>query len=341
MVSQKNTYIHRWIAVVSSILLSTILLVGCTNTINQEGDQVKPTEETNLNEETTRVGGKEVASLIMADEYERLYAQFSPPLKADVSLQEFRALGKDFVKEIESFQQQSHLLLNGNETFVWTDETTEKGLMVVMDTKGTIQGIRILDFIQYPETDETLSKTVFDMPFHGEWLVVWGGKNVFVNYHYEFEFVRYALDFVKEKNGYSYEGDPTLNESYYAFNEDILTPAAGKVVAAVDGIADNKPGSPTGMVSTPLGNHVTIQHDNGEFSTLGHFKNGSVIVKPGDIVTVGQRIAKVGNSGESTEPHLHIQVQTKIDEETILNIPMAWKDGLQPIQGDIVTGVSK
>ena len=54
-----------------------------------------------------------------------------------------------------------------------------------------------------------------------------------------------------------------------------------------------------------------IDHGNGEFSQLGHLKQGSVVVKPGDRVRQGQRIAQAGQSGTSLFPHLHYQLVTR------------------------------
>jgi len=161
-----------------------------------------------------------------------------------------------------------------------------------------------------------------------------------VNYHYEYEHVRYAYDWVKERNGYTYEGDPGRNESYYAFDQDILAPSAGVVVAAVDGIPDNEP---VGVVNEaqPAGNTVTIQHPNGEFSTIAHLKNGSVKVKVGDTVTAGQLIGTCGNSGNSTEPHIHFQASVQSDAFNGSTIPITFHDNGRAVRGDTVVGKAR
>jgi murein DD-endopeptidase MepM/ murein hydrolase activator NlpD len=81
-----------------------------------------------------------------------------------------------------------------------------------------------------------------------------------------------------------------------------------------------------------LGNHVVIRHGNGIFSILGHLKQGSVTVKPGDVVTAGQAVAAVGNSGTSMFPHLHYQL---MDGPTFASegVPSAFKD-LTRVRGD-------
>lgn len=284
-----------------------------------------------------RVGGEDIAALILGGEYERLYIQFSNELKSIVKLEEFRSMGQEFIAGIDSFEILSKMRLNGYESLVWNDPEGSKGLTATIDEKGTIIGIRIVNHPTHPETDDSYSKTVFDLPFRGEWLVFWGGNNKFVNYHYEHEQVRYAYDFLKENNGYSYEGDPKRNDSYFAFNEEVTAPADGVVVAAVDGILDNVP---VGLMNEdqPAGNMVTIEHSNGEYSTVAHLKNGSVKVKVGDMVAAGQLLGLCGNSGNSSEPHIHFQVSSQAGEDRTITIPTSFKDDIKPIRGDNVLG---
>ena len=58
----------------------------------------------------------------------------------------------------------------------------------------------------------------------------------------------------------------------------------------------------------PLGNYVAINHE-GTIVYLAHMMKGSLLVKKGDLVKVGQPIGKVGNSGNTSEPHLHMHAQ--------------------------------
>ncbi len=98
----------------------------------------------------------------------------------------------------------------------------------------------------------------------------------------------------------------------------VLAPAAGEVVIA----RADRPDQPVTGVSDPQyfvaefpqggdpGNHCVIDHGNGEFSMLAHFQKGSLRVKVGDRVVQGQRLGLLGNSGDSSAPHLHHQLQT-------------------------------
>jgi len=81
-----------------------------------------------------------------------------------------------------------------------------------------------------------------------------------------------------------------------------------------------------------LGNHVVIRHGDGMFSILGHVKQGSVMVKAGDVVKAGQTVAAVGNSGTSMFPHLHYQL---MDGPTFSSegVPSAFA-GLTRLRGD-------
>jgi murein DD-endopeptidase MepM/ murein hydrolase activator NlpD len=76
----------------------------------------------------------------------------------------------------------------------------------------------------------------------------------------------------------------------------------------------------------PLGNYVVIRHAGGEFSHYGHLKQGSVRVKAGDPVTRGQAIGQLGQTGNSTEPHLHFQLTDGPDPMYSRGIPITFKN---------------
>lgn len=88
----------------------------------------------------------------------------------------------------------------------------------------------------------------------------------------------------------------------------MIAPADGTIVEVDDGIEDNS----VGEVNTTKnwGNTIIIKHAEGLYSKLCHLQKDSILVKPGDHVHYGQKIAKVGNSGRSPYPHLHFQIQS-------------------------------
>jgi Peptidase family M23 len=124
---------------------------------------------------------------------------------------------------------------------------------------------------------------------------------------------RFAIDWVLVDSTYrTFNGDQLRNESYYAYGNDALAVANGVVVVTRDGIPQNIPGATSRAVPITLetvgGNHVIIDIGTGRYAFYAHLQPGSLRVKVGDHVTRGQVIGLVGNSGNSTEPHLHFHV---------------------------------
>ncbi len=149
--------------------------------------------------------------------------------------------------------------------------------------------------------------TVLRLPFTGAWSVVWGGRKVSDNYHAIASDQRFADDLVIRRDGATHSGDGSANAQYYAYGRPILAPAAGLVVEAVDGIDDNRPGEMD--AAHPFGNHVVIDHGDGECSVLAHLQKGSVAVTKGTRVKAADPLGRCGNSGHSSEPHLHYHLQ--------------------------------
>ena len=151
------------------------------------------------------------------------------------------------------------------------------------------------------------TKTTLHLPFFGKWKVFWGGRTLEQNYHAITRDQRFAYDLVAVRDTNDNGGTGRLNTDYYAFGKTIVAPAAGKVVEAVDSLADNLPGQTD--PKHPAGNHVIIDFGNGEFGLLAHFKRHSVRVKAGQAVADGDTLAQCGNSGNTSQPHLHFHVQ--------------------------------
>lgn len=321
-----------------TVMMITMLLAGCGNKENNQAGAGASTiygGEMNMKRETT-IKGEEIANTMLEGQYQALYAQFGEGLQSIITEKDFEAVANEFVSDVTQFQLTSSMYVNEFFHYVWQDKQTSKGVMAVVDQHDIIEGFQVLSLTAYPETDEQSTKIEYQLPFSDEWLVFWGGKNVFLNYHYEYEQMRYAYDFIGTKDGYSYSGDPLNNESYYAFGREVLAPADGTVIAVTDGIEDNIPGEMN--ADQPLGNMVIIQHEHGEFSLLAHFKKGSIVVQVGDKVTSGQLLGECGNSGNSSEAHIHYQVY-KLDEggkEQVL--PIRFVGGKEWIRGEIATG---
>jgi murein DD-endopeptidase MepM/ murein hydrolase activator NlpD len=75
------------------------------------------------------------------------------------------------------------------------------------------------------------------------------------------------------------------------------------------------------------GNHLVLALDaGGPYAALAHLRNGSLLVRPGDQVAIGQPVAVCGNSGNSTQPHVHIQVMDSAELHEARGLPMAFRD---------------
>ena len=186
-------------------------------------------------------------------------------------------------------------------------ERGEWNLAMTLDRKGLISTFNVTPagpIIPLPERNAALMR----LPVNGEWYVLWGGDSEDLNRHARTRSQRRALDLlIRDAQGKSCPGESKRNEEYYAYGKEVLAPSDGTVILAIDGVPDNKPGSPNNFLS--LGNCIMIQHSETEFSVLAHLQPGSLLVKTGSAVKLGQPIARCGNSGNSTEPHLHFHLQ--------------------------------
>lgn len=124
---------------------------------------------------------------------------------------------------------------------------------------------------------------------------------------------RFAIDWYRVgRQGQTWEGDPTRLASYLSYRQPVVASAGGRVVEVQDGIPDNRPPAtpPIPPIENTVGNHVTVQVAPGRYLLYAHMKPGSLRVREGDHVDGGQVLGLIGNSGNSTTPHLHFQVMT-------------------------------
>jgi Peptidase family M23 len=121
---------------------------------------------------------------------------------------------------------------------------------------------------------------------------------------------RFAIDWEEiDSEGRIVVGDPKALESYVIFGKAVLAVDDGTVVATRNDLPEQVPGSlPAGIrLSEADGNYVVLDI-GGSYVLYAHMQPGSVTVKPGDTVTRGEILGRVGNSGNSQAPHLHLHV---------------------------------
>jgi murein DD-endopeptidase len=158
-------------------------------------------------------------------------------------------------------------------------------------------------------------------PLRGEWLAANGPSNASGHRRTALALngtvaiaQRFGIDYLQvDSAGRTWDGDSTDNRSYFAYGEEIFAVADGMVVGTKDSIPENTPRGPVARavpinLVTVGGNHAIIDLGAGRYAFYAHVQPGSIRVRTGDRVRRGQVIGLVGNSGNSTEPHLHFHI---------------------------------
>jgi hypothetical protein len=165
-----------------------------------------------------------------------------------------------------------------------------------------------LAWVRFDWPRETVQAVMIFPLTEGTWQVSVGGGRGFLNPHAAAAEQRGALDIVRAgKNGARVTGwFPSDVRAFAAYGCTVVAPCDGTVLRAVDAYPDQIPFQP--WPGPAAGNHVRIGTSTEEV-LLAHLRPGSVQVARGDLVRRGQVIGQVGNSGNSTEPHLHIHAE--------------------------------
>jgi ABC-type multidrug transport system fused ATPase/permease subunit len=153
---------------------------------------------------------------------------------------------------------------------------------------------------------------------NGLYYVAQGGNSVIINHHNPAPPTRFALDIVKlNRVGLRARGIYPRDLSQYSiYGETVYSPADGTVVAAVGHLPDLTP--PERDQGNPAGNHIVVKHASASgYVLLAHLQTSSVLVREGQTVKRGQAVARVGNSGNTDEPHLHIHCTTGTTDDLI------------------------
>ncbi|MEP6700083.1 MAG: peptidoglycan DD-metalloendopeptidase family protein [Bacteroidota bacterium] len=246
-------------------------------------------------------------------DYDSIFSHFSIEMKNALPLDKT----KEFLTGLKTQAGQitKRQFVKYQATYAIYKTNFERALFAVnisVDNNSKINGLLVKPF-----TDENLPRidrnsTKLKLPFKNEWTVIWGGDTKELNYHVESQAQKNAFDIViTDSKGKSYKTDGQKNEDYYAFGKELSAPCDGEIVLVVDGVKDNKPGN-LNPIYVP-GNTVIIKTSNNEYLFFAHFKQSSIKVKQGQQVKQGQLLGLCGNSGNSSEPHLHFHIQNVED----------------------------
>lgn len=181
-----------------------------------------------------------------------------------------------------------------------------------------------------PNSSNYQCKVKYSLPFKEVWTVVNGGVDKATSHSWSFPTQRYAYDFlILDDTGKSFPGENTKITDYYCYGKEILAPADGEVIEVASDHSDSLvlgKGQVDCSAHDICGNHILIRHAEKEYSLLAHLQPNSVCVKKGDTVKRGEYIARCGNSGNSSEPHLHFQLQDGVSFFSSAGLPIEFEE---------------
>lgn len=190
---------------------------------------------------------------------------------------------------------------------------------------------------------------VLTLPFRGTWLARNSPARRVPSHGTDLFATTYAIDFIAVRGrstATTLDWRTLLStepaDRFYALGQPILAPAAGRVVAVHDGEPDH-PARRSPLTALPYlltqgaranagagavaGNHVILElADRPAYVLLAHLRRGSIRVTRGESVPAGRTVGACGNSGNSTQPHLHIQAMDGADPYTARGLPMSFQD---------------
>jgi len=240
---------------------------------------------------------------------EAIHKMFDPVMKASVDINKSEEIVTTFHSNYGNLNSTSYI--SHNETLEKYIGHFTKGKLTIFISLNAEGKINTLLFRPY--TDDTPSKiertiTPLALPFKGEWFTFWGGDTKPQNYHVISRTQKHAFDFIiLDKNNRSYERSGTRNEDYYAFGKPLYAISDAQVIKVIKDIPDNRPGEMNPKQS--LGNHIILKTDNDEYIVYAHFEQHTIKFDEGALVKKHQYLGNCGNSGNSSEPHLHLHIQ--------------------------------
>ncbi|MBV7391017.1 M23 family metallopeptidase [Enterococcus alishanensis] len=188
-------------------------------------------------------------------------------------------------------------------------------LPIMVQSLRQIVGIFICEYKNKPRPDKDnfIPKVKYSLPFKNSWVVLNGGVTKEFSHSWAVNSQRYAYDFVMmDQKGNSHSGNFKNKHNYFCYDQEILAPADGMVVAVKNDCRDSRilgEGQTDPIIKDIRGNYIVIQHAENEYSCVAHLKPQSILVTVGEKVERKQLIALCGNTGNSSEPHLHFQLQ--------------------------------
>jgi Peptidase family M23 len=304
-------------------------------------------------ERAIELGGEDIQRFYNGDDV-ALWTQMSSPMQGAVQSQDVlkaftEHMAKYFGKETKVLHQSAvpvpPAAMRYHRIVMYEKSADPMVISFTFSGSGTIEEFHITEEPK-PADSKYLNyrdKTKLLFPLHGEWMIYQGGRMVSENANAATKNERFAYEMVMLNSGQLFSHGGTTNEEWFAYGQPVLADANGTVVTALDDTVDSAPYHPNADVKR--GNVVIIDHGNGEFSVYSHLKHGSMTVKRGDQAKAGEKIAEVGNSGDSQFARLAYNLQTSDDLNNSEGLPAAFvhvkvngrhANEVEPVRGDVV-----
>ena len=310
-----------------------LILITFLSIFNSANSQI---EKDNYKQVSTKF-----VSFFNESKNDSIVAMFSSEMNAALPIEKFTQVSAGLKLQLGSIKKIRFVRLqSASALYETTFDNAVLGMTLTLNSKNEISGLL---FKPYTEAKEIIRNTTkMKLPFKGEWTVTWGGDTKEQNYHVESIAQKNAFDFlIYDEKGSTHKRTGESNEDYYAFGKELYAPCDGEVVLVVDGVKDNIPG-----VLNPIyipGNTVIIKIATGEYAFFAHFKQHSIMMKQGQKVSTGALLGLCGNSGNSSEPHLHFHLQNDEDMTKAtgakcyfdqLKVNGEMKSDYSPVKGD-------
>jgi hypothetical protein len=281
---------------------------------------------------------------------DKIFNQFSTEMKSALPIEKTQAFVNGLKQQLGKIKEREFIKYESTVAVYKTQFVNGVFAMnISIDKESKIDGLFVKPYVpdNLPVIERNVTKLI--LPLKKQWYVFWGGDTEALNYHVVVKSQKNAFDFLivdESKNTHKNNGEK--NTDYYCFGKELIAPCNGEIILAVDGIKDNIPGQ---MNSTfPLGNTVIIKTKNNEYLYFCHFKQFSIKVRQGQKVKQGELLGLCGNSGRSSEAHLHFHIQNTENMEIATGVKCYFenievngkiKTDYSPIKGELINNVKR
>jgi murein DD-endopeptidase MepM/ murein hydrolase activator NlpD len=313
-------------------VLAAMVLAPGSATARSQPDRAGPPPGYSAAAGEVRREGRSLTRLVAAGATDELFARFAPALAQEVPKEALQQLLDETLAAGPVAERVGESALPvGPDRRSYAAEHRWAGAVLHAEftfrADGHIDSMLLRPAAQLPPDPAAgyRPKARLRLPLAGTWWVYWGGRDELSNYHVAFPPQRHAYDLVQWRRGGTARGAGQRNRDYHAWGRRVVAPADAVVTDVRDGLRDNRPRVETDR-DNPAGNHVVLSFGSGEHGLLAHLQEGSVRVRAGERVRAGQPLGRVGNSGNTSEPHLHFHLQDGPDLDDAIGLPVVFRD---------------